>query len=217
MRKLLVYLYIAFTFFSCQMSSKKHINFLPNVEGIKITKIVNANDENLKCVGSYTYEKDTIITQYKYQSKYSLLVMKLNNIDKNLKFKYSIEPKMNDKGFYSVFNENGFEVFYNLNINPKIKINSINFNADKTLEQVISNDTIKSFYSTFNEFSIKTNTSSEKVIYGNTDYFNKDFAFSNFLFYKVKDKMYIFIMSSFDENKAIEKNILHNFLFPKSN
>lgn len=79
----------------------------------------------------------------------------------------------------------------------------------------INNDSIKSFSMDLNKYEIKINNNVEKVINGKLDYYGFAYISSNILFYKIKDEIYIFIMTPSKKDVIVEEDTLYNFLFPK--
>ncbi len=65
-----------------------------------------------------------------------------------------------------------------------------------------------------NKYVIKVNNDINKVIKGQLDYYGLEYISSNVLFYKIKDEVYIFIMTPSKKGVVIEDNTLYNLLFP---
>jgi hypothetical protein len=96
------------------------------------------------------------------------------------------------------------------------KINKIDFISDNKIEYQVNTDTIKSFSQNFSKYAIKINNENAKVIYSKIEYYGLKSLNANFLFYKVEDEMYIFIMTPMKEDVILDKNILYDHLFSKT-
>ncbi|HEX8014999.1 MAG TPA: hypothetical protein VF465_07185, partial [Flavobacterium sp.] len=74
-------------FLSCKkhiITNENGINFAPNKD-MKIKNLLPFKAQHV-CIGSYTTGKDSIITQFELESKYSLMVIKLKNVSDNCEF-----------------------------------------------------------------------------------------------------------------------------------
>lgn len=187
------------------------MNFVPNM-CINFKKIFLKKDYT--CMGSYTIRKDSVISQFKVESKYSMFVIKLKNVANNFKFMNHVLADFPTLGYFSTINEGLFEV----NINPGVfeesqQINQIDFFSDTEINYQINNDTIKSFNVNFNKFAIKINSLESKVIYSQIEYYGLKSLNANFLLYKEEQDVYVFIMTPMKENIILEKDTLYDYLF----
>lgn len=188
------------------------MNFVPN-KSMKIKNLPSFKNKYV-CIGSHTIGKDSVITQFNIESKYSLIVIKLKNVSNNCTFNnYSI-PNYSTPGYFSTIDESLYEV----NMSPEIfgknyKINKIDFISDHKVEYQVNNDTIKSFSLNFNKYAIKINGENTKVIYGKIEYYGLKNLNANVLFYRIENETYIFIMTPNKENIILDKNVLYDYLF----
>lgn len=191
---------------------KNEMNFIPN-KSIKIRNLLPFKN-NYVSIGSYTIKKDSILSQFEIESKYSLIVIKLKNVSNSCTFNnYSI-PDYPTPGYFSTINEGLYEV----NMSPQVfednyKINKIDFISDHKIEYQVNTDTIKSFSQNFSKYAIKINNENTKVIYSKIEYYGLKNLDANFLFYKIEGEMYIFIMTPMKEGIILDKNILYDYLF----
>ncbi|HJR99925.1 MAG TPA: hypothetical protein VJ780_03220 [Flavobacterium sp.] len=191
-----------------------YLVFLP-VEAIKIKELTNFNEPYI-CTGSYQIKKDTVISIFKVQSKYSLAVIKLKNVSPKFHLNYYSNTDFITPGWFSTVST---EV-QNLDFLPSLfddesVINNISLTSDKEIKCYINNDSIKCFSMDLNKYEIKINNNVEKVINGKLDYYGFPHISSNILFYKIKDEIYIFIMTPSKKDVIVEEDTLYNFLFPK--
>lgn len=200
-------------FLGCQ----KHItidemNFVPN-KSMKIKNLPSFNNK-YTCIGSHTIGKDSVITQFHIESKYSLVVMKLKNVSTNCMFNNHLANNYSTPGYFSIINEGLYEVNFSPGIFEKNhQINKIDFFSDSPIIYHIKNDTIKSFSLNFNEYAIKINNEDTKVIYSKIEYYGLKSLNANVLLYQIEDEMYIFIMTPLKKNIILDKNILYDYLF----
>lgn len=206
-------------FFLFFLSCKKHIianenglNFIPNTT---IT-IKNLSPFKMKhvSIGSYITGKDSIITQFEIESKYSLMVIKLKNVSDNCKFNNHLSTNYPIPGYFNTVNEG----LYEANLSPGVfegnyKVNKIDFFCNSEIQNQINNDSIKSFSLNFNEYVIKINDEDTKVIYSKIEYYGLKSLQANVLFYKAENEGYIFIMTPLKKGIALDKNILYDYLF----
>ncbi|MDQ1165673.1 hypothetical protein [Flavobacterium sp. SORGH_AS_0622] len=211
--KILCLIFIAILFLSCnKIIISDNLNFVPE----KTFKIKNLNLSKKKSIsiGSYVTDKDSVISQYKIHSKYSLIVIKLSNISSNLVFNSYKKSNCPTPGYFSTINEDLFE----MNISPKIfnekeKIKTIDFIAEQRPTFNINNDSVKNFTVNFNKLVIKINDDANKVIYGKIEYYGLKNLDAEILFYKVENEGYLFILTPSKEKVILEKNILYQYLF----
>ncbi len=202
-------------FLSCKKNiTGGYLNFIHG-EGIKIKEITNFK-ENYVSRGCYKIKKDTVISNFEIQSKYSLMVIKLKNVSHKYELNYysnsnSITPGI----FSSVFTSVQYVDFSTSIFENNYKINNISLISDKEISCHINNDSIKSFSMKLNEYVIKINNDINKVISGQLEYYDLKYITSNILFYKIKDDIYIFIMTPLKKSVVIEDSTLYNLLFPK--
>ncbi|MFD2941814.1 hypothetical protein [Flavobacterium notoginsengisoli] len=199
--------------FSC----KKYVipddlTFVPqksmNINGISLVK------NNAVCIGSYTSQKDTVVSQYNIQSKYSLIAVKLGNTAPFSNFKNYENGDYSIPGYFSIVNQGLYEV----KVSPKIfdgkeKITSIDFYSDKKIIYQINNDSIKSFDLNFNKFTLKINNDGNKVLYSNIEYYGLKSLDAQILLYKSENQSYLFIMTPAKENILLEKDFLYHYFF----
>ncbi|MEO8238965.1 MAG: hypothetical protein ABI576_12720 [Flavobacterium sp.] len=160
---------------------------------------------------------DSVITKFEIQSKYSLVAIKFKNISANYKLNYHSNSVCSTSGFFSVIDAS--EV-YEIGFSPSVfkndyKINVIDFISRNEIIPQINNDTIKSFSLNFNEFVIKINNQNDKIL--KTDeivYYDLKNLSANFLFYKIEDEIYLFIMTPLKGKGVLENDTLYNCLFP---
>ncbi|KUJ63928.1 hypothetical protein AR687_01715 [Flavobacteriaceae bacterium CRH] len=212
--KIISIILLVLILFSCKKYViKDEINFAPN-KSLKFKKLSFKNDV---CIGSYTIRKDTIISQFQVESKYSLFVIKLRNVSNNFNFKDHVSNSYPTPGYFSTINEGLYEV----NLSPGVfedsyNINQIDFFSDSAIQYQINNDTIKSFNVNFNKYAIKINNQESKIIYSKIEYYELKNLSANFLIYKEDHDIYVFIMTPMKENIILEKNALYDHLFNKN-
>ena len=207
---------IFFLFLGCtKINNDDQLNYV-FAEGIKIKKITNFK-ENYHCTGSYHIKKDTLVSQFEIQSKYSLTVIKLKNVSKGYQLNYFPNTDCVNPGYFSSI----FTSVQYINFAPSIfqdsyKINSISLISDKEVSCHVNNDSIKSFSMNLNEYVIKINNNINKVIKGQLEYYGLKYMSSNVLFYKIEDEIYIFILTPLKKGVDIGDNTLSNLLFPQA-
>jgi hypothetical protein len=213
-----LYFLITFSmlFTSCQQfNSEENLNYI-QFEGIKIKELTNFNKSYIS-KGSYKRENDTVISIFEIESKYSLLVIKFKNASKDYRLNYHSNVVSISPGIFSAI---GVSAVYDVTLSPSIfkndfKINNIDFTSKNQIKSQINNDTIKSFSLNFNEFKLKINNQDDKII--ETDrivYYDLENLSSNFLFYKIEDEIYLFIMTPIKGRGTLENDTLYNYLFP---
>ena len=116
--------------------------------------------------------------------------------------------------FSSIFTSVQYVNFSTSIFRDDYKIGSISLISDKEICCHISNDSIKSFRMDLNEYMIKVNNDTNKVITGQLEYYGLKYISSNVLFYKIEDEIYIFIMTPLKKGVIIEDDTLYNLLFP---
>jgi len=195
------------------------MHFVPN-KSMEIKKLPSFKGK-YTCIGSYIILKDTVITEFKVESKYSILVIRLNNISNNCEFNNHLHTDYPTPGYFETISDGLCEV----NLNPALfqnnyKINKIDFFSDSKIQNQIKNDSIKSFSLNFNKYAIKINNAPNKLIYSKIEYYGLKNLNANMLFYNVENETYIFIMTPLKKNIILDKNILYDYLFdnkyPKS-
>jgi hypothetical protein len=190
---------------------KSNLDFTSGIEMADIKKMNITKDKNLRIGLSYFLNQDTIITEYNLKS-YSLLVLKFDNINSINKIRRIIQEEENNNGTFTSINQISFNFMYNLDTNTKQKVFEIDLVTDKPL--IVKNDSIASYGGDFNQFRILVNNiaivNSEKrrTIDG-----IPSFLSANFLFYKLNNKIYLFVMSPQNPKKMIGNKILYNYLF----
>ncbi len=204
----------------CVLSCKKQaipafdddLSFVPE----KTMKINNLTLEknNSICNGSYTLKNEYVVSQFEIQSKYSLIVTKLQNCSSNFTFNAYESPNYPTSGYFSIVNEGLYEV----KMSPKIfdakeKINTIDFFSDKKITYQVNTDSIKSFNLNFNKFVIKVNNDNNKVLYGDIEYYGLQDLDAEVLLYKHQNEVYLFIMTPRKKDIVLEKGLLYNYLF----
>ncbi|HEU4790165.1 MAG TPA: hypothetical protein VFS71_10795 [Flavobacterium sp.] len=213
-------IYFLITFFilfaSCQQfKSEEDLNYF-QFEGIKIKELTNFNKSYVS-KGSYKRGNDTVISMFEIESKYSLLVIKLKNVSKDYTLNYHSNVVSSSPGFFSVIVAS--EV-YDVTLSPSIfkndfKINNIDFTSENQISSEINNDTIKSFSLNFNEFKLKINDQDDKIVTTDRiEYYGLENLSANFLFYKIDDEIYLFIMTPNKGKGTLENDTLYNYLFP---
>lgn len=211
--KIICFLLIALCFMGCVKNSfKDDLTFVPeksmNIQGLDLKKKTSL------CIGSYTSGNDLVISKYKLQAKYSLFVVKLKNVSQNCSFNNYQKPEYSTPGYFATVDESLYEV----NLSPQIfgtndKITQIDFIADQKIIYHIDTDSIKSFDVKFNKLVIKINDDADKVIYGKIEYYGLKSLDAQILFYRVKDKSYLFMMTPIKTGTVLEHNYLYNHLF----
>lgn len=192
---------------------KSNLDFTSGIEMADIKKMNLTKDKNLRIGLSYFLNQDTIITEYNLKS-YSLLVLKFDNINSINKIRRIIQEEENNNGTFTSINQISFNFMYNLDTNTKQKVFEIDLVTDKPLIENVKNDSIASYGGDFNQFRILVNNiaivNSEKrrTIDG-----IPSFLSANFLFYKLNNKIYLFVMSPQNPKKMIGNKILYNYLF----
>ncbi|WP_123912087.1 MULTISPECIES: hypothetical protein [unclassified Flavobacterium] len=170
--------------------------------------------EDYHCIGSYTIKKDTVVSQFEIQSKYSLVVIKLKNVSTNCKFNSCLYSNYPTPGYFTIVDESLYEVKLSPSLfNENYKISKIDFISDSEIKYEMNNDSIKSFSLDFNKYAIKINDEDSKVIYGEIEYYGLNKLNANVLFYNVEDLTYIFIMTPMKENIPLNKNVLYDYVF----
>ena len=204
------------------MSCKKHItfrnlSFIP-IEGIKIKELTKFK-ENYRCTGSHKMGNDTVISDFEVQSKYSLIVIKLKNVSKDYRLNYYPNTYCNIPGWFSSIETEVYAVNFTNSVFKNVsKINTIDFTSDNEISCQINNYTIKSFNLSFSKFAIKINNQDDKGIYNSSvEYYGLEKLSANFLFYKIEDEIYLFIMTPLKGKGALENDTLYNYLFPRIN
>lgn len=188
------------------------INFVPQ-KSMKIKSLMLFKGD-YHCIGSHTVKKDTIVSQFNIQSKYSLVVIKLKNVTTNCKFNSYLYSNYPTAGYFTIVDESLYEVKLNPSLfNENYKISKIDFISDSEIKYEMNNDSIKSFSLDFNKYAIKINDEDLKVIYGEIEYYGLNKLNANVLFYNVEDLTYIFIMTPIKENILLNKNVLYDYLF----
>lgn len=192
---------------------KSNLDFTSGIEMADIKKMNLTKDKNLRIGLSHFLNQDTIITEYNLKS-YSLLVLKFDNINSINKIRRIIQEEENNNGTFTSINQISFNFMYNLDTNTKQKVFEIDLVTDKPLIENVKNDSIASYGGDFNQFRILVNNiaivNSEKrrTIDG-----IPSFLSANFLFYKLNNKIYLFVMSPQNPKKMIGNKILYNYLF----
>jgi len=195
-----------------EMNLMNEMNFVPNTS-IKIKNLIPFKKDYVS-IGSYTINKDSIISQFEIQSKYSLIAIKLKNVSKNCTFNHHQSTNYPTSGYFSTIDEGLYEV----NLSPEVfkdnyKINQIDFFSDKEIIYQVNNDTVKSFDMNFNKYVIKINNQDTKVIYSKVEYYGLKNLNANILFYQIENETYIFIMTPLKKNITLDKNTLYDHLF----
>ncbi|WP_343584364.1 hypothetical protein [Flavobacterium sp.] len=213
--KIICLIFIAGLFFSCQkIIINDNLTFVPQ-KNFKI-KNLRLPKENSISIGSYVTDKDSVISQFEIQSKYSLIAIKLANSSPNIIFNNYEENDYPTPGYFSVINEG----LYEINISPQIfdsktRIDKIDFFSDKKLKYQINNDSIKSFSLNFNKFAIKINNGDNKTIYAKIEYYGLKNLDAQMLLYQVQNDSFLFVLTPVKENIALKENFLYNYLFNK--
>lgn len=192
---------------------KSNLDFTSGIEMSDIKKMKLTKDKNLTIGMSHFLNQDTIITEYSLKS-YSLLVLKFDKINSINKIKSFVTEEENGNGSFLSINQATFQLMYNLDIDVKQKIFEIDMVADKPLVENIKNDSIVSYSGDFNQFKVLAN--SKTVVDGKkrkTFYGIPEHLFATFLFYRLNNKIYLFIMSPHNPKKKIENKTLYNYLF----
>lgn len=204
------------------MSCKKSItggnlNYIPT-EGIKIKELTKFKG-NYRCTGSHKIGKDTVISDFEIQSKYSLIVIKLKNVSKDYKLNYYSNTYSNIPGWFSSIETEVYAINFSSSVfKNDSKINTIDFISDNEISCQINNDTIKSFNLSFSKFAVKINNQDNKGIYNSSiEYYGLEKLSANFLFYKIEDEIYLFIMTPLKGKGTLENDTLYNYLFPGTN
>jgi hypothetical protein len=208
---------LTFLFVGCQkIATDNTLSYFP-AEAIKIKELTQFK-ENYRCTGSYHLKKDTVISQFEIQSKYLLMIIKLKNLSKDYQLNYYSNGNPLSPGFFSsIYTSVQYVDFLLPVFDENYEIKNISLISDKEIKREINNDSIKSFRMNLNEYAIKINNDANKVIKGQLEYYGLKYMSSNILFYKVKNEIYIFIMTPLKRNIILEKNLLYNLLFPTSN
>lgn len=212
MKKICIILIMILSY-SCKDNVRNHdLDFVPqkvmNIKNITLLK------NNTAAIGSYRLAEDTVVSQCKIQSEYSLVVIKLGNVSPSLIFKNQENADSNTSGYFSIVDEGLYEIKINPFIfNTEEKINAIHFFSDKKIRYQINNDSVKSFDLNFNKFIIKINNNDNKILYGNVEYYGLKNLDAQIVFYQSKSKGYFFIMTPIKEGTVLKKNFLQNYLF----
>ncbi|OUL60541.1 hypothetical protein [Flavobacterium sp. AJR] len=211
-------IFIILLFFGCyRFILKGHLNFIIS-KGIKLKDITNFKGKYV-CTGGYKMKNDTVISKFEIESKYSLVAIKFKNVSNDFKLNYHSNSGCSTPGYFSVFSAS--EV-YEMCLSPSVfkndcRINVIDFISDYEINCQINNDTIKSFSLSFNEFVIKINNQVDKILKSDRiAYYGLKKLSANFLFYKIEDEIYLFIMTPLKGKDILENDSLYNYLFPVS-
>ena len=206
---------ILIIFTNCQQfKTEVNLDYI-QCEGIKIKEITNFNKSYIS-KGSYKKGNDTVISKFEIESKYSLLVIKLKNVAKNYKLNIHSNTLSTSPGFFSVI---GASDVYEVDFSPSVfkndyKINEIDFTSNTQINSHINNDTIKSLNLNFSEFQLKINKQEDNIIAtSRIVYYDLENLNANFLFYKIKNETYLFILTPVKGKGVIENNTLYNYLF----
>jgi hypothetical protein len=196
---------------------KGNLDFIIS-EGIKLKDITRFKGKYV-CTCGYKIKNDTVIETFEIESKYSLVVIKFKNVSKDYKLNYHSNSGCSTPGYFSVFNASAV---YEMGLSPSLfksdcRINVIDFISDYEINCQINNDIIKSFSLNFNEFVIKINNQVDKILKSDRiAYYGLKKLSANFLFYKIEDEIYLFIMTPLKGKGVLENDILYNYLFPVS-
>ncbi|MCD0467240.1 hypothetical protein [Flavobacterium sp. ENC] len=199
------------------ISCKKYVinddlTFVP--EKSMTIKNITLLKKDAVCIGSYTLGSDTVVSQFKIQSKYSLITIKLRNVSSAFTFKNHEKADCPTPGYFSIVDEGLFEV----KMSPKIfdvkeKINSIDFFSDTKINYQINNDSIKNFTVNFKKFVLKINNDDNKILYSTIEYYGLKNLDAEIVSFKYENQIYLFIMTPVKENIILEKDFLRNYLF----
>ncbi|WP_269234841.1 hypothetical protein [Flavobacterium flavigenum] len=192
--------------------SENGINFVPH-KSIEI-KNLSFFKKKYVSIGSYTAGKDSVISQFEIESKYSLLLIKFKNVSNNCKFNNHLSANYPTTGYFNIVNEG----LYETNVSPGVfennyRVNTIDFFCDSAIQNQIDNDSVKSFSINFNKYAIKINSENAKVIYSKIEYYGLKSLNANVLFYKIENEGYIFIMTPLKKDISLDKNILYDYVF----
>lgn len=195
-----------------EMNLMNEMNFVAN-KSIKIKNLLPFKNDHVN-IGTYVLKNDSIISQYEIQSKYSLIVIKLENVSKNYTFNDHQSVNYPTPGYFSTIDEGLYEV----NLSPGLfkeeyKVTTIDFFSDNKINYQVNHDTVKSFNVNFNKFVIKINNQEDKVIYSKAEYYGLKNINANILLYQIEDEVYLFIMTPLKKNILMDKNKLYENLF----
>lgn len=206
---------ILIIFTNCQQyKTEVNLDYI-QCEGIKIKEITNFNKSYIS-KGSYKKGNDTVISTFEIESKYSLLVIKLKNVAKNYKLNVHSNILSTSPGFFNVIGASDvYEVIFTPSVlKNNYKINQIDFTSNTQINSHIDNDTIKSLNLNFCEFQLKINKQEDNIIAtSGIVYYDIENLSANFLFYKIKNEIYLFILTPIKGEGFIENNTLYNYLF----
>ena len=203
------------------MSCKKFItvgklSFIP-YGGIKIKELTRFKG-NYRCTGSHKIENDTVISDFEIDSKYSLVVIKLKNVSRDYKLNYYPNSYSNIPGWFSSIETEVYAINFTTSVfKNDLKINNIDFISDNEISCQINNDTIKSFNLSFSKFAVKINNQDKGIYNSSIEYYGLEKLSANFLFYKIEDEIYLFIMTPLKGKGTLENDTLYNYLFPRTN
>ncbi|MBZ4035362.1 hypothetical protein K6T82_11340 [Flavobacterium sp. 17A] len=213
--KIICLIFIVALFLGCQkIIISDNLTFVSErffkIKNLKLPK------ENTVSIGSYVTDKDSVVSQFEIQSKYSPIVIKLANISPNFVFNNYEKSDYPTPGYFSTINEG----LYEINVSPPIfdsksRIDKIDFFSDKKLNYQINNDSIKSFSVNFNKFAIQINDDVNKIIYGKIEYYGLKNLDAQMLLYKIQNDSFLFILTPIKKNIVLEEHFLYNYLFNK--
>jgi len=209
---------MAFIMFSCVNSNVESLKYESYSEAINLKNFLVDKKRQYKALGSYFLKDTAVITDFIVDNdQYSILILDMGNYDKKLKIDINKESDYKDMtSSYSIVNQNYFEFNYYLRGNDAdIKftkqIEQISLNVEGIAKEVIVNDSISSYYVNFSNFEI---VSEKGVLYsGIAKSAVKETEACEIMFYKRKNKLYMFLMTLNDTDNYISAGTLRNYIF----
>lgn len=142
-----------------------------------------------------------------------MLALKLDKAEKN--FKVSVDQHgAKDSGVFGLIPMSTFELYHSSALTEPYKIKEIKLSTlESPIATEIYNDSIKSYYSAFKEFSLKINDNGDLQLHSSNDGLITNHNSAEWLFYTINETVYLFMMQRSDL-KDIKKGTLYRYLFP---
>ncbi len=178
-------------------------------ELIKLSNFVSNPELEYKCLGSYSYKGDTIITDfYIDHDKYQLTIIKFDSINANANFKINKNKSFKYvNSVYTILSGDNYELKYNLSELSKLgEKSSIHFSSDGNIKQFINNDSIKIFNVHYNKFTLYFNDLPDVRMYNES--IEQQQLVSEIAFYRDRNNLFFLMLTPSYNTKINDGDIL---------
>ncbi|WP_116790537.1 hypothetical protein [Flavobacterium psychrotrophum] len=192
------YSFIIILLLLCYSCQKVEFFDYTEKELVDVKKFLRKKDFKHHSQGTYLFHHDTIISNYLLDKKYTLEIIKFNNLTDTRKVDINANiPYESINSAFTNIEDTQYDLNYNLYGFSKVKeINSLHFSSDGEISRIYSNDTIQVYHTAYEHLVFYPNNQKDtRIIIKNTN-FSKQQLKSDFAFYRKDNDIYFLLLTS---------------------